>query len=152
MLLTILIFHISSFLLLASTIDRFHLTQLLTEYDDNVTVAAVVEPYFLGAGKGKPGSEGFEAVMKENPSISFYASVEELPHCEIGSPHLFLIAGRTVDAQALFVAAIQAQVGAILPLVPCDALIITIQGRGVLYIAIVPLVPCSQQEWQQHVS
>ena len=59
-----------------------------------------------GAGKGKPGSEGFEAVMKENPSISFYASVEELPHCEIGSPHLFLIAGRTVDAQALFVAAI----------------------------------------------
>ena len=89
----------------------FHLTQLLKE--DTVEVAAVVEPYFLGHGKdaaghGKDaaGSEGFSALMSEHPNVPFRESIEELPTCESGAPHLFLIAGRTVDAKRLFEAAI----------------------------------------------
>ena len=84
----------------------FHLTQLLTEYEDTVEVAAVVEPYFLGAGKGAPGSEDFTALMAENPTVRFHKSVEELPQCAPSASHLFLIAGRTVDAKRLFEAAI----------------------------------------------
>jgi len=82
----------------------FHLTQLLEH--ESVEVAAVVEPYFLGVGKGKPGTEAFDALMAANPSVQFYPSVEELPACAAGSPHLFLIAGRTVDAPKLFSAVI----------------------------------------------
>ena len=79
----------------------FHLTQLLA--DERATVRAVVEPWFLGAGKGKPGSEAFEKLVADNPSVTFCASIADVPQPEEPHPsQLFLIAGRTCDAPRLF--------------------------------------------------
>ena len=82
----------------------FHLTQLLDH--ESVIVSAVVEPYFLGAGAGKPGSERFAELKDANPKIAFCASVPEVPDGEAGAPRLFLIAGRTCDAPDLFAASL----------------------------------------------
>ena len=78
----------------------FHLTQLLV--NESVAVHAVVEPWFLGAGAGKPGSEAFAELRGANPKVTFCAAVDEVTAVTAGSPLLFLIAGRTSDAPKLF--------------------------------------------------
>ena len=82
----------------------FHLTQLLE--DSRVKVDAVVEPWFLGKGIDAPGSKAFSAFQQENPAVSFYASIDEMPAKDDDKPLLFLIAGRTCDAPRLFSSAI----------------------------------------------
>lgn len=87
----------------------FHLTQLLAQ-PERVKVSAVVEPFFLGAGKGKPGSDGFDEIVKSNPEVKFCGSVAEVPAATgtAGAPRMFLIAGRTCDAKRLFMEALEA--------------------------------------------
>jgi predicted dehydrogenase len=86
----------------------FHLTQLLEH--EAVTVSAVVEPYFMGPGHGKSGSESFDELVKANPEVVFCASIGEVPAAtgDAGAPRLFLIAGRTCDAKRLFMEALEA--------------------------------------------
>ena len=77
----------------------FHLTQLMA--NPRVNVRAVVEPWFLGAGKGKPGSEQFQEFVSANSGTHFCAAIADVPPLPAeaeGSPQLFLIAGRTCDA------------------------------------------------------
>ena len=86
----------------------FHLTQLLEE--PLVSVTAIIEPFFLGAGKDTPGAKAFEnmriTLQKEHPDLKFHASTSELPDpssLESGrKPELALVAGRTCDAPKLF--------------------------------------------------
>lgn len=77
----------------------FHLTQLLDE--PSVNVCAVVEPFFLGAGKDSAGAAKFSEMRaslgETHPGISFYATAEELPTRTERTPMLALIAGRTCE-------------------------------------------------------
>jgi len=87
----------------------FHLTQLLAQ-PDSITVSAVVEPFFLGPGRGKPGAAEFDELVRTNPEVKFCASIAEVPVTTgaDGAPRLFLIAGRTCDALKLFMQALDA--------------------------------------------
>lgn len=83
----------------------FHLTQLLDDPRCNVT--AVVEPFYLSAGKGAPGAARLAEWRSSYPDLKFCCSVQELPEpaqSEGGgrAPRLALIAARTCDAPRLF--------------------------------------------------
>ena len=82
----------------------FHLTQLLDS--PNASINFVVEPWFLGGGRGKPGSEAFEALRAANPDVQFCASVLDVPDAAPDALRAFLIAGRTCDAPRLFAEAL----------------------------------------------
>eukprot|EP00747_Dinoflagellata_sp_TGD_P056369 gnl/TRDRNA2_/TRDRNA2_150052_c1_seq3.p1 gnl/TRDRNA2_/TRDRNA2_150052_c1~~gnl/TRDRNA2_/TRDRNA2_150052_c1_seq3.p1 ORF type:complete len:426 (-),score=79.63 gnl/TRDRNA2_/TRDRNA2_150052_c1_seq3:56-1279(-) len=92
----------------------YHLTQLLemSSVDVRISLHAVIEPWYLGKGKGGPGSSRFEAFCEElrtaHPKIQFYACVQDMPAL-LPSPDtatMALISGRTCDAQASFEAMI----------------------------------------------
>ena len=86
----------------------FHLTQLLEE--PNVNVRAIVEPFFLGAGKDTPGAKAFAEMRKtleeSHPALAFCASADDVPSSprpaagEARKPMLALIAGRTCECAA----------------------------------------------------
>eukprot|EP00450_Noctiluca_scintillans_P030030 CAMPEP_0194545958 /NCGR_PEP_ID=MMETSP0253-20130528/89953_1 /TAXON_ID=2966 /ORGANISM="Noctiluca scintillans" /LENGTH=386 /DNA_ID=CAMNT_0039393005 /DNA_START=42 /DNA_END=1199 /DNA_ORIENTATION=+ len=84
----------------------FHLQQMLG--DPRLKFDAVVEPWFLGAGKEAPGSEAFakfcEEMRAKHPDVLLCSSTEELPMLRgpDDPPVLAVIAGRTCDAPKLF--------------------------------------------------
>ena len=83
----------------------FHLTQLLEE--PNVNVRAIVEPFFLGAGKDTPGAKVFgemrATLETSHPTLAFCATADDVPSSprpaagEPRKPLLALIAGRTCE-------------------------------------------------------
>lgn len=84
--------------------------QLLNGEIEGAKLTDVVEPWFMGAGAGSPGSSEFEAwkAEAEGKGVRFCASVADLPTTE--APRVALIAGRAADCPALFEAAIEAGV------------------------------------------
>lgn len=88
----------------------YHAKQLLDGEIEGAKLTDVVEPWFLGAGAGSPGSSEFEAwkTEAEGKGVRFCASVTDLPTTE--APRVALIAGRAADCPALFEAALGAGV------------------------------------------
>eukprot|EP00968_Pinguiococcus_pyrenoidosus_P006835 scaffold449_cov241-Pinguiococcus_pyrenoidosus.AAC.18 len=80
----------------------YHLVQLLEMPEANVT--AVVEPWYLGAGKEAPGADKFMEMKAdlESRGVAFYASVTDMPAVAAGGKLCVLIAGRTADNPRFF--------------------------------------------------
>jgi len=84
----------------------FHLKQMMA--DPRVRLEAVVEPWYLGAGKDAPGSEAFASFCRElqalHPDVMLCASPHDLPMLrgKDDAPLLAVVAGRTHDAPELF--------------------------------------------------
>lgn len=95
---------------LAVAAGWYHATQLLNGEIAGAKLTDVVEPWFMGAGVGSPGSSDFEAwkADAEAKGVRFCAAVGDLPSSE--APRVALIAGRAADCPALFAAAIGAGV------------------------------------------
>jgi hypothetical protein len=84
----------------------FHARQLLSGETPSARLTDIVEPWFLGAGAGSPGSEDFEAFRTdaEAQGVRFHSRVEEMPQ---GAAHVALIAARSADCPSLFAASIE---------------------------------------------
>eukprot|EP00420_Gonyaulax_spinifera_P028903 CAMPEP_0197895032 /NCGR_PEP_ID=MMETSP1439-20131203/36279_1 /TAXON_ID=66791 /ORGANISM="Gonyaulax spinifera, Strain CCMP409" /LENGTH=87 /DNA_ID=CAMNT_0043515429 /DNA_START=77 /DNA_END=337 /DNA_ORIENTATION=+ len=64
----------------------YHCKQLLDGRVDGAKLTDVVEPWFLGGGKDSPPAKEFAEWAEANPSVTFHASIEDMP--EVTSPRL----------------------------------------------------------------
>ena len=61
----------------------FHLTQLLDH--EHVRLRAVVEPFFLSAGRAAPGANEFNELRRAHPHLHFCASLDEISPATTGA-------------------------------------------------------------------
>lgn len=84
----------------------YHAKQILEQRVPGARLSDIVEPFFLGPGKGSPGAKDFSAwAAAKAAQVKLHQTIPEMP--KPTRPTLLIICGRTADNPAFFKQAVE---------------------------------------------